>query len=167
MDSLTPDIQVGYHLQTSAIRTPPTLPPPPDQPRQNLSLAVVLERRALHFKFSKTFLLNRDGRQSECGGRGTRERRQRRWAQTKDEALNPEGGRAVRGIRSAEAAIISYHHYLYGLEIYANAILGMSCWSKWVKGVKRNPCSCLAAAEHSFFFQNHACQSLGFNLLIL
>lgn len=28
------------------------------------------------------------------------------------EALDPEGRRAERGVRSAEAAIISHHHYL-------------------------------------------------------
>lgn len=63
-------------------------------------------------------------------GRGWRERRHGRRSQSKAEALDPEGGRAERGIRSAEAAIISRHHYLYGLEIYANAISGEKCWTK-------------------------------------
>lgn len=54
--------------------------------------------------------------------RGWRERRLGRQSQSKAEALDPEGGSAERGIRSAEAAIISRHHYLYGLGSYANAI---------------------------------------------
>ena len=89
----------------------------------------------------------------ELGGKGRRERermerregmgdglrrRLRPWTQREGEQ---------RGIRSAEAAIISRHHYLYGLEIYANAISGMKCWTKWVTGVKRNLCSCLAMAQ--------------------
>lgn len=52
-------------------------------------------------------------------------------------ALDPEGGRAERGIRSAEAAIISRHHYLYVLEIYANAISGKKCRTKQVQAVKK------------------------------
>lgn len=54
-DSLTPDVQGGYHLQASPIRVSPY---PARISRQNVSLAVVLERRALHFKFSYTFPLN-------------------------------------------------------------------------------------------------------------
>lgn len=41
-------------------------------------------------------------------------RRLRPWTQREGEQRG--------GVRSAEAAIISHHHYLYGLEIYANAI---------------------------------------------
>lgn len=54
-DSLTPDVQGGYHLQALPIRASPH---PARISRQNVSLAVVLERRALHFKFSYTFPLN-------------------------------------------------------------------------------------------------------------
>lgn len=72
------------------------------------------------------------GREEERRERGRRERRDGRWSQSKAGALDPEGGRAERGIRSAEAAIISRHHYLYGLEIYANAISGKKRWTKRV-----------------------------------
>lgn len=84
------------------------------------------------------------GGKGEERGRGRRERRLGRWSPSKAEALDPEGGRAERGIRSAEAAIISRHHYLYGLEIYANAISGKKCRTK---RVKRELCSCLATAQ--------------------
>ena len=70
------------------------------------------------------------GGKREERGRGRRERRHGRQSQSKAEALDPEGGRAERGIRSAEAAIISCHHYLHGLEIYANAILGKEVLEK-------------------------------------
>lgn len=89
------------------------------------------------------------GGKGEERGRGRRERRHKR--QSKAEALDPEGGWAERGIRSAEAAIISCHHYLYGLKIYANAISGKKCWTKWVEGVKRKLCSCLATVQVWFF----------------
>lgn len=59
----------------------------------------------------------------ELGGKG-KEREEGIWSQLKAEALDPEGGRTERGISSAEATIISRYHYLYGLEIYANAISG-------------------------------------------
>lgn len=39
-------------------------------------------------------------------------RRHGRQSRLKAEALDPEGGRAERALRSVEAAIISHHHYL-------------------------------------------------------
>lgn len=93
--------------------------------------------------------MERQGKEGERR-RGRRERRQRRWSQLKAGALDPEGGRAERGIRSAEAAIISCHHYLYALENYANAISGKKCWTKWVERVKKELCICLALVQVSF-----------------
>lgn len=72
------------------------------------------------------------GGKGEERGRGRRERRHGRGSQPKTKALDPQGGSAERGRRSAEAAIISHHHYLYGLEIYANGISGKKCWTKRV-----------------------------------
>lgn len=111
--------------------------------RQNVSLVVVLERRALNFKFSYTFPLNGTGRQKEeRERRGRSERRHGRWSRSKAGALDPEGGRAGEGIGSAEAAIISRHHYLYALEIYANAISGKRCWTKQLRRAGKGDCIC-------------------------
>lgn len=143
-DSLTPDLQGGYHLRPSG--SLPHAPPTPTQPRisrQNVSLVVVLERRALNFEFSYTFPLN--GKRRRRRGkkrRGRSERRHGRWSQSKAGALDPEGGRAEKGIRSAEAAIISRHHYLYALEIYANAISGKTCWRKQLYRAAKGDCIC-------------------------
>lgn len=59
LSTLTPDVQGGYHLRPF----PPGLLHPAWISRQNVSLAVVLERRALNFKFSYTFPLSGTGRQ--------------------------------------------------------------------------------------------------------
>lgn len=131
-DSRTPDVQSGYHLQAWPIRVPPQ---PAWISRQNVSLAVVLERRALNLKFSYTFPLNGSWRQRR-GVRG--ERRHGRRSQSKVEALDPEGGRAERRVRSAEAAIISRHHYLSGLEIYANAVSVKNSRTNGFKGSEKD-----------------------------
>lgn len=68
LDSITPDEQGGYHLQASPHQTgPPTPPLPAWISRKNVSLAAVLERRALDFKFSCTFPLNGTSREGEEG----------------------------------------------------------------------------------------------------
>lgn len=72
--ALTPDVRGGYHLQAS-----PMAPPHPAWiSRQNVSLAVVLERSALNFKFSNTFPLNGTARQR----RGERERKRKKAWET-------------------------------------------------------------------------------------
>lgn len=102
--------------------------------------------------------MERQGKEGERR-RGRRERRQRRWSQLKAGALDPEGGRAEKGIRSAEAAIISCHHYLYALENYANAISGKKCWTKWVERVKK-ALYLLGLGTGQVFSTEHACQYL-------
>ena len=127
--ALHPDIQGGYHLHLSAS-------PHPNHPalisRQNVSLAAVLERRALNFKFSYTFPLNGMARQM-----GRKKERKKEWEKVPVEgwSLGPRGRLSRGGIRSAEAAIISWHHYLHALEIYANTISG---WTKWFKRLQKN-----------------------------
>lgn len=59
LSTLTPDVRGGYHLRPF----PLGLLHPAWISRQNVSLAVVLERRALNFKFSNTFPLSGTGRQ--------------------------------------------------------------------------------------------------------
>lgn len=86
--------------------------------------------------------MERGGKGGEKKRRGRSERRHRRWSRSKAGALDPEGGRAEKGIRSAEAAIISRHHYLYALEIYANAISGKSCWTKQLRRAGKGDCIC-------------------------
>jgi len=86
--SLTPDVQGGYHLEALPIRV---FPHPAWISRQNVSLAVVLERRALNFEFSYTFPLNGTGRQR----RRERERMDRSKARETDSVegwgLGPRG----------------------------------------------------------------------------
>lgn len=104
------------------------------------------------------------GGKGEERGRGRRERRHGRWSQLKARALDPEGGRAEKGIRSAEAAIISRHHYLYVLEIYANTISGKSAGQNGFRGSKRKQCIRLAMAWACFFLNiQHACPDLVFH----
>lgn len=68
--------------------------------------------------------------------RRKRERMERKkaWEMVSVEgwSLGPRGRESREGIRSAEAAIISHHHYLYVLEIYANAISRKKCRTKQV-----------------------------------
>lgn len=88
--SLTPKIQGGYHLHLSGS-------PHPTHPalisRQNVSLAAVLERRALNFEFSYTFPLNGMARQM-----GRKKERKKAWEKAPVESwsLGPRG-RVSRG----------------------------------------------------------------------
>lgn len=163
--------RAGYHLQASPIRvsTPPPAPPRPALiSRQNVSLAAVLERRALNFKFSYTFSLNGTWRQRRRG-RERGESRKRSMGDGLSRRLRPwtqrEGEQRGERERSAEAAIISRHHYLYGLEIYANAISAKNSRTNGFTGSKKGACShfAMAPTEH----MSGTCQCLVLNLLKL